>query len=233
MHFFVQWAAVAVVAGVALSVSAASVDDSTTVAAAGSEQGLKEDTFPLERRARESWDWSVQAGFAIISGNNIGEIFSGDFNRARGDAGGCVYSLSVNWVAHRFEIPLRERMLRPRFEPYATVAVVDEEGGALFPDFNGGVGIRWVDFPWDRWIETTVFIGIGLSYSTQVYAIDRERHDGEDRSHLKFDWPIQVTFAIPRWPRHQLVLFNDHHSGGHVFDEGGVNSVGIGYRFEF
>jgi hypothetical protein len=29
------------------------------------------------------------------------------------------------------------------------------------------------------------------------------------------------------------VVFNDHISGGHVFDEGGVNSVGIGYRLEF
>jgi hypothetical protein len=63
--------------------------------------------------------------------------------------------------------------------------------------------------------------------------VDRERHPGQDRSHLKFDWPIQVTFALPRWPQHQLVLFVDHQSGGHIFDEGGVNSYGIGYRFEF
>jgi hypothetical protein len=76
-------------------------------------------------------------------------------------------------------------------------------------------------------------MGIGLSYSSRVYAMDRERHPGEDRSHLKFDWPIQFTFALPKWPQHQLVIFNDHKSGGHIFDEGGVNSVGIGYRFAF
>ena len=233
MPFLVQRTAVAVVLGVALSVMGASVGDSTAVAVAETEWGLEQESFPLESRPAGLRDWSVQAGFAIISGNNIGEIFSGGLNQAQGDAGGSVYSLSVNWVAHRFEIPCRERVLRPQFEAYVTLAVVDENSGSMFPDYNGGVGFRWVDFPWDRWIETTVFVGIGLSYSTQVYAIDRERHEGEDRSHLKFDWPIQVTFAFPRWPQHQLVLFNDHHSGGHVFDEGGVNSFGIGYRLEF
>jgi hypothetical protein len=58
-------------------------------------------------------------------------------------------------------------------------------------------------------------------------------YDFTHRSHLKFDWPIQFTFALPRWPQHQLVLLNDHQSGGHIFDEGGVNSVGLAYRYEF
>ena len=178
-------------------------------------------------------NWSVQASVAVISQISVEDIFTEGIEPAQGDARGLLYSLGLNWTAHRFSIPFRERRLTPQFEPYVRLTLVDQNSSSLFPDYNGGVGFRWVDFPWNRWLETTFFMGIGLSYSSQVYTVDRERHPGEERSHLKFDWPIQFTFALPRWRRHQLVLFVDHQSGGHIFDEGGVNSYGIGYRFEF
>jgi hypothetical protein len=178
-------------------------------------------------------DLSVQVGVAVITGNRIGDIFSGEISAARGDGGGQVYSLMLQWTAHEFELHWFGLSLRPQFQPYATLALVDENGGSVFPDYNGGFGFRWVDFPWDKWLDTSLFVGIGLSYSSQVYAIDRERHPGKERSHLKFDWPIQLAFALPRWRQHQLVLYLDHQSGGHVFDEGGINSIGLGYRFEF
>jgi hypothetical protein len=123
--------------------------------------------------------------------------------------------------------------LTPEVQPYVTLTLVDEKGSSLFPDYNGGVGVRWVNFPWNRWIKTSFFTGVGLSYSSQVFRTDRVRHAGEDRSHLKFDWPVQLTFALPRWPDRQIVIFNDHQSGGHVFDEGGCNSLGAGLRIEF
>lgn len=202
--------------------------------------GLKEtkvrtgdDSLRVEPGTGLARNWSVQLGVAIISQNNMGEILSEGYERAEGEAGGQLYSLTFNWVAHRFEIPCQGRILTPQFEPYLTFTLVDENGRSVFPDYNGGVGFRWVDFPWNRWVKTTFFMGIGLSYSSHVYTIDRLRHFGEERSHLKFDWPIQFTFALPRWPQHQLVLFNDHQSGGHIFDEGGVNSFGVGYRLEF
>jgi hypothetical protein len=35
------------------------------------------------------------------------------------------------------------------------------------------------------------------------------------------------------FPRHQIVGFLDHQSGGTLFDRGGVDVLGLGYRFEF
>jgi hypothetical protein len=211
----------------------ASSEGSTDPGPAESEMEPEEKTFAIEPAPPPFRDWSVQFGVSIISESDIGEVLTGSFDRADGDAGGRNYSLMVNWIARRFEIPCHGRILRPQFEPYLTLTLVDQNHDSIFPDYNGGIGFRWVDFPWDQWLETTLFMGIGLSYSSEVYVVDRERHPGEDRSHLKFDWPIQLTFALPRWPQHQLVLFVDHQSGGHIFDEGGVNSYGIGYRFEF
>ena len=60
-----------------------------------------------------------------------------------------------------------------------------------------------------------------------------DRHRGEDRSNLKFSWPIQLSFALPDHEDHQLTLFISHHSGGHIFDAGGFNNIGLGYRREF
>jgi hypothetical protein len=219
--------------GTVLNLIGSPSEDSTTPAPVDSKVPPAERSITLEPHPPEYRDWSVQLGVSIISKRNIGEVLSGGFDRAEGDAGGQNYSITMNWVAHRFEIPCRSRVLKPQFEPYLTLTLVDQNNDSIFPDYNGGIGFRWVDFPWNKWVETTFFMGIGLSYSTEVYRIDRERHPDEDRSHLKFDWPIQFTFALPRWPEHQLVLFNDHQSGGHIFDEGGVNSFGIGYRFEF
>lgn len=187
----------------------------------------------LEHQSHDPRDWSVQVGAGFITSQNIGEVFSDGPEAADGDAAGEIYSLSLGWVAHRFDIPFRDSALRPQFETYVTLTLVDEAGQGLFPDYNAGVGFRWMDFPWNRWVDTSFFMGIGLSYSSRVFTVDRERHPGEDRSHLKFDWPLQLTLALPRWPEHQLVLFNDHQSGGRILDRGGVNSVGLGYRLEF
>lgn len=221
------------VLGATLNAIGNPTDNSTPPAPDDSEAVSSDKSFSIEPAPAALRNWSIQVGVSFISNNDIGDVLTGGLDRAVGDAGGQNYSLTLNWTAHRFGIPFRNGTLKPQFEPYLTLTLVDENGSSLFPDYNGGVGFRWVDFPWNKWLKTTFYMGIGLSYSSQVYAIDRERHPDEDRSHLKFDWPIQFTFALPRWPEHQLVLFNDHQSGGHIFDKGGVNSVGIGYRFEF
>ena len=221
------------VLGASLSVKGAPPDGNATGSPEESDVAPAQAAFRLEPASGTPRNWSVQTGVAFISRNDIGEVLSGGLEPAEGDAGGLLYSIALNWTAHRFKIGCRGRTLTPRFEPYLNLTLVDENSRGIFPDYNGGVGFRWVDFPWDKWVETTFFMGIGLSYSSRVYRVDREQHPDEDRSHLKLDWPIQLTFALPRWPQHQLVLFNDHQSGGHIFDEGGVNSLGIGYRFEF
>ena len=192
---------------------------------------LENNSTRLERATER--DWALQAGAAFITRQNIGELFTQGPKAAKGDAEGEIYSLTLGWVAHRFDFTIRDTTLKPQFETYVTLTLVDEAGQSLFPDYNAGIGFRWTDFPWDRWIDTNFFMGVGLSYSARVFTIDRERHPGQDRSHLKFDWPLQLTFALPRWPQHQLVLFNDHQSGGRILDQGGVNSVGLGYRMEF
>lgn len=75
--------------------------------------------------------------------------------------------------------------------------------------------------------------GLGLNYSEKIFLLDTLKHPGDNRSHLKFFWPLEITFALPVYKSHRLVLFNHHISGGKLFDKGGMDSFGIGYRYLF
>ena len=176
--------------------------------------------------------WAFEAGVAVITSNNIEDVLT-SFNRETGPAGGEIYSITASRRLGELIWKIGGHTFTPQLEVPLTVAFVDENSGSLFPDLNASFSVRWIDFPWNDYIKTSFAMGLGLSYSTQIYLIDIERHPGEDRSKLKFNWPIQMTFALPAYEKHQLTLFIDHQSGGHIFDEGGVNSVGVGYRHDF
>lgn len=177
--------------------------------------------------------WAFEAGVAFITDDNVHEVFFGKYDIEGGAAGGEIYSFTASRRLGELQWDVGGRTFRPQLEVPLTLEIVDEHSRRPFLDYNASFMVRWVDFPWNRHVRTSFATGIGLSYSEKVYLMDIQRHPNEDRSHLKFNWPIQLTFAAPRYPDHQLTLFLAHQSGGHIFDEGGVNSVGIGYRFGF
>ena len=44
---------------------------------------------------------------------------------------------------------------------------------------------------------------------------------------------LPLTLALPQYPQHQLTMCTMHQSGGEMFDRGGVNNFGTGYRLGF
>lgn len=144
-----------------------------------------------------------------------------------------MYLFSASYNLFDFDLVLRDRLFRPQLEFPLVLGVVNEQGRSPFLDYNAGVTLRWKDFPFSRFVYINFESGIGLSYYEHVPAIERERHPDRDRSHLKFYWPIQLMLAHPKRKEHQFVVFIHHQSGGHVFDVGGSNLIGIGYRHVF
>lgn len=177
--------------------------------------------------------WAFELGVAFITENNNTELALGQITISDGPAGGEVYMLTASRLLGELEWRLWSWVFRPVVELPLTLEIVDEHARSPFLDYNASVMVRWVDFPWPDRLRMTLGMGLGLSYSSKVWAMDQKRHPGEDRSHLKFNWPIQLTLALPDRPEHQLMLFFLHQSGGHLFDQGGVNSLGGGYRFGF
>ena len=178
--------------------------------------------------------WSFEAGAAFITSNNINEIVAGDnVTLDGGDAGGQVYSVTGSRHLGDLRFTVGGNTFQPQLELPITLGIVDENSRNPFLEYRASFVVRWVDFPWNDYIKTTFATGLGLNYSSKIYLMDIQRHPDSDRSNLKFNWPIQLTLALPSYPDQELLLYVEHHSGGHVFDRGGVNSLGIGYRRDF
>jgi len=177
--------------------------------------------------------WSFSGGVAVVTWNRIGELFRGKFNRAKGEAGGELYLLGASYTLAdlRGNFPTQE--MRPQLNAVAVVGLVNENRGSPFMDYNTGLTIRWRQFPWDHVLPTSLETGVGLSYTQRVMQVERVRLPDRDRSHLKFYWPIELGFALPSARQHQLLFFIHHQSGGRIFDVGGSNHVGLGYRYHF
>lgn len=174
--------------------------------------------------------WAFDVGVAVILDNSTLDALSGQANDADGDAGGQIYNIGASYLLKELKFTWGERTFRPHLEFRGGVGVVDQNSGGIFMNYMTDLTLRWRDFPWNRYVLTSVGVGGGFWYSEKVLAIDRQRHEGEDRSHLKFYLPMELTLACPKYPRLEAFLFNHHASGGHIFDEGGIDTWGGGIR---
>ena len=190
-------------------------------------------TFIPHESGGDRRDWAFEIGVAYITSNNIEDFLEGNYNISSSAAGGEIYVLTASRRLGELEWNIGGHTFRPQLELPFTLEIVDENSRSPFPDYNVSFNVRWVDFPWNDYLHTTISMGLGLSYSEKIYLMDIQRHPDRNRSRLQFNWPISLTFAHPRHPEHQAMFFLLHQSGGRVFDRGGVNSVGIGYRLDF
>ena len=119
----------------------------------------------------------------------------------------------------------------PLLELPFTLGIVDENGRSPFLNYAASFEVRWRDFPWNEYVSTTAAMGLGLAYSSKIFLMDKLTHQGWHRSNVKFNWPIELSLALPQFPQHQVTVFIMHQSGGHIFDRGGINNFGFGYRY--
>ena len=175
--------------------------------------------------------WSFEYGVAFITSQNIEELMGGDLNIDDGPAGGEIHYFTASRLLSEPEWYWFGKSFHPSLELPFTLGLVNENGNSPFASYSVSFVTRWRDFPWNEHVRTSFATGIGLTWSSEVYAMDAQRHPDDDRSRWKFNWPLQLTLAHPSYPQHQIVLFVSHQSGGRIFDRGGVNSLGIGYRF--
>ncbi|MBG7607495.1 MAG: hypothetical protein IZT59_05655 [Verrucomicrobia bacterium] len=179
--------------------------------------------------------WAYELGVAFITPNEIENfLFINDtVSRADGPAGGEIYTFTASRRLGQLVWKIGDHTFTPQLELPFTMELVNENAGNTFMAFAGSFNVRWIDFPWNDYVKTSFSMGVGLNYSDEIYLMDQIRHPGNDRSRLKFNWPIQATFAFSDYPDDQLMLFIIHHSGGRLFDHGGLNALGIGYRRDF
>src|SRR5262249_7198642 len=79
-------------------------------------------------------------------------------------------------------------------------------------EFTGSVNARWVVFPWNRHVETTTAFGEGLSWATEIPALEKADPTNSSNAQLLNYILLEVTFAIPESPW-SLVTRIHHRSG--------------------
>jgi hypothetical protein len=160
-------------------------------------------------------------------------ILHGGAEDPEDDARGRTFSISASYQLYRAEREVLGIHLDPEIAVQGSLVAVDERSRSPFLNPRLAFAVHWNDFPWSRIVPTTVAIGGGLTWSAQIWGIDRQKHPGEHRSHLKFYWPVEIAITLPRFPRQQLVFYSHHQSGGTIFDEGGFETYGVGFRYRF
>jgi hypothetical protein len=100
-------------------------------------------------------------------------------------------------------------------------------------ELTGSVNLRWVVFPWNRFVETTAAFGEGLSWASEIPALEKADPTNSENSQLLNYILLEITAAIPesRW---SLVTRIHHRSGVFgLFGHSGSNVLEAGIRYRF
>lgn len=103
-------------------------------------------------------------------------------------------------------------------------------------EFFGLVFLRWDGLPWNEWVYTSIGVGIGPSYATEISETER-RKSGNDQGSRTLNMLVpEIAFALPDDEATQLV-FRLHHRSG-VFGlfngvTGGSTFATVGVRVRF
>lgn len=178
--------------------------------------------------------WAVEFGVGVMSGNHTIGAIKGQFDTLTDECGADIYKLSVYYTVKEFQWEMGNYAFYPQLEVFPSITRFEENSGDNYHNINFAGTLKWTDFPWNQYLYTTLATGMGLGYFEQINSYDRKKHGNKERSQWKFYWPIQLTLALSKFKHHQIVLYNDHWSGGlGVFDHGGFDTYGIAYRFIF
>ncbi len=115
---------------------------------------------------------------------------------------------------------------------------VEGQIGKLVGDDTGiweyvGLGMaRWQAFPWDDLLDTSLAIGAGFSYYSDISQIEKSRNE-EAQQFLGY-LTLELTFEIPGVPDWDLLLRIHHRSGmGTIIGKGSSNYPCIGLKYTF
>jgi hypothetical protein len=95
------------------------------------------------------------------------------------------------------------------------------------------INVRWVTFPWNRYLDTSFAFGGGLSQATQVPVLERRDPDSSEAAALLHYLMVEAAFGLPGSPWSMVARL--HHRSGifGLFSHSGSNLVEFGLRYRF
>jgi hypothetical protein len=114
--------------------------------------------------------------------------------------------------------------------------VVKHFGAQDHWELNPLLVLRWITFPWDRWADTSVAVGMGVSYATEVPEVEARRHPDTGSARFLSYLMIELSVGIPGAPEWSIVARVHHRSGvGGLFSDvqGASNALALGVKYRF
>ncbi len=96
--------------------------------------------------------------------------------------------------------------------------------------------LRWLPFVWDRFLDTSLAIGNGLSYATVEPPLEILDSDTNKSSQWLYYLLVELAFRLPTQNEWDLFVRVHHRSGvfGLINDvDSGSNFIGCGIRYKF
>jgi hypothetical protein len=100
-------------------------------------------------------------------------------------------------------------------------------------EFASSINVRWITFPWNRYLDTSVAIGGGLSVTSEVPVLEERDPDNSQAATLLHYLLIEAAVGLPssNW---SLVARVHHRSGIFgLFSHSGSNVLALGLRYRF
>jgi len=175
------------------------------------------DQKPTEAKSANPWYMTLVGG--VYSGSQLLEIPARLDLKDSYTFGVSVSKQFAEWTRYiRFEGELQ---------------VIKHFGDQDHWEFTGSVNARWVVFPWNRYVETTAAFGEGLSWATEIAALEKADPTNSANRQLLNYILLEVTFALPESPL-SLVTRIHHRSGVFgLFGHSGSNVLEAGVRYRF
>jgi hypothetical protein len=178
--------------------------------------------------------WSLMFFYGFTVTQNIDHLLRGHFTRA----GETFYNAELAYSLSR-ENPIR-KFLQPvvgTIQIAGSLGQRQEHRGT--PTINEAelyFMLRWINFPWNKYVTTSLAVGEGLSYVSRVPLVEVDDPTATGSRHLLNYLVFEATFAMPSHPELQFIARLHHRSAAYgVFGNtnGGSNTFGIGIRYYF
>ena len=167
-------------------------------------------------------DWALTLYYGRLTDSGIGEAVTFDFKFEN---------------AYFIDLALSRRLYT--FRDYCNIEIEGQIakhfGDQDHWEFNAVGYIRWLDFPWDAYLDTSFAVGVGVSYATSVPEIEAKIHDDKAARFLGA-LMFELAFSPPRVPQWGLVIRLHHRSGAAGLFSGvwgGSNAWAMGIRYSF
>jgi hypothetical protein len=109
-------------------------------------------------------------------------------------------------------------------------------GGQNHGEINGAFTLRWLPFPWDRYLDTSFAFGNGLSYAFKEPQLEIIENEDNESSQWLYYFLVELAFQVPK--QHRWDVFVRIHHRSSVFTlinnvDAGSNFLGLGLRYRF